>query len=157
MRIAHASIPADNPETAAHVLAEIMGGEALRFPPGGPDAWMAWSGDATIELEVVKRGHVLTYGPEQGNWVIGYEGDSRSEAHLAICVDRPAAEIVAIGMRAGWPTRHCERGNGIFSLTEVWVEGDFMLEFMDPAQTARYEEVITPENWKRFLPMMEDA
>jgi hypothetical protein len=30
-----------------------------------------------------------------------------------------------------------------------------MLEFLDPAQTARYEEVVTLENWKRFLPMME--
>lgn len=156
MKIAHASIPARDPKAAAHVLAEIMGGEALRFPPGGPDAWMAWSADGRIELEVVRRGHVLTYGPEQGNWLASPDRDTRSEAHLAICVDRPAAEIIAIGERAGWPTRHCERGKGVFSLTEVWVEGDFMLEFLDPAQTARYEEVVTPENWKRFLPMMDE-
>ena len=34
--IAHASIPADDPRRAAEVLAEIMGGEAMPFPP------MAW-------------------------------------------------------------------------------------------------------------------
>jgi len=157
MKIAHASIPADNPKTAAQILAEMMGGEALRFPPGGPDSWMAWSGDGKIEIEVVKRDHVLTYDAEQGNWMAREPGDRRSEAHLAICVDRPATEIIAIGQRAGWPVRHCERGGGVFNLTEVWVEGAFMLELLDPSQTARYEEVVTLENWKRFLPMIEAA
>ena len=147
MKIAHASIPAADPKAAAEILSEMVGGEALRFPPG----------DGKIELEVVKRDHVLTYDADQGNWIAREAGDRRSEAHLAICVDRPAAEIIAIGQRAGWPVRHCERGGGVFSLTEVWVEGDFMLEFLDPAQTARYEEVVTLENWKRFLPMMEEA
>ena len=42
MKIAHASIPADNPHAVAHVLADILQGEALPFPPAGPDAWMAW-------------------------------------------------------------------------------------------------------------------
>lgn len=41
MMIAHASLPADNPRRVAEVLAEIMGGEALPFPPGGESAWMA--------------------------------------------------------------------------------------------------------------------
>jgi hypothetical protein len=118
---------------------------------------MAWSGDGKIELEVVKRDHVLTCDAHQGIWIARTPGDRLSEAHLAICVERPAAEIIAIGQRAGWPARHCERGGGVFSLTEVWVEGAFMLEFLDPAQTARYEEVVTPENWRRFLPMMEGA
>ena len=36
--IAHASIPADNPRQAAAVLAEMLGGEALPFPPAGPEA-----------------------------------------------------------------------------------------------------------------------
>jgi hypothetical protein len=45
-----------------------MNGEALRFPPGGPDAWMARSGDGAIELEVVRRGKVLHFDGDQGNW-----------------------------------------------------------------------------------------
>jgi len=35
MFIAHASLPAKNPERVAQVLAEIMGGAALPFLPGG--------------------------------------------------------------------------------------------------------------------------
>jgi len=61
MKIAHASIPADDPKTVAHVLADMLQGEALPFPPAGPSAWMAWSGDGALELEVTPRGNVITF------------------------------------------------------------------------------------------------
>jgi hypothetical protein len=153
--IAHASIPADDPKTAAAVLAEMLGGEAMRFPPGGPDAWMAWSADGQVELEIARRGALIHYGPEQGEWRPEPAAGRLSEVHLAICVEKSAAEIIAIAERAGWPARHCERGGGVFQLTEVWVDGVFMLELLDPAQTERYREAVTPQTWKRFLSMME--
>jgi hypothetical protein len=34
---------------------------------------------------------------------------------------------------------------------EVWVEGAFMLEMFDPAQTSHYERVVTVESLKRYL------
>lgn len=30
-----------------------------------------------------------------------------------------------------------------------------MIEFMDPAQTARYDEVVTPAKWKQYLAHMQ--
>lgn len=152
--IVHASIPADDPRRAAEILAEMLGGEAMPFPPGGHDSWMAWSGDGQIEIEITRRGLALAYGETEVEWRPDGMTRRLSEAHLAVCVDRPAAEIIAIARRAGWPARHCDRGEGIFQLTEVWVEGAFMIEMLDPAQTARYREVITPANWKRFLDQM---
>jgi hypothetical protein len=116
---------------------------------------MAWSGDGAVEIEVAPRGHVLSYGETQGHWGLAGPVNRHSEVHLAICVERPAEEIIAIATRAGWPARHCDRGGGLFQLSEVWVEGAFMIEFLDPAQTARYREVVTPENWKRYLQMMQ--
>jgi hypothetical protein len=154
MKIAHASIPADDPKAAAHVLAEMMAGEALPFPPGGSDAWMAWSGDGAISLEVIRRGNLNTYGAEEGGWQPAESAERRSEVHLAICTSRPASEIIAIAGRAGWPARHCARGGGFFELTEVWVDGTFMIELLDPAQAARYEEVVTPANLRRLFAAM---
>lgn len=155
--IAHASIPADDPKRAAEVLAEIMSGEAMPFPPGGPDSWMAWAGDGAVEIEISRRGLAMTYGPEEAEW--RSDGVSRrlSEAHLALCVERPAAEVLAIAQKAGWPARHCDRGGGVFSLTEVWVEGSFMVEVLDPEQTAQYKERVTPQGWKQFLKQMQAA
>jgi len=156
MKIAHASIPADNPHAVAHVLADILQGEALPFPPAGPDAWMAWSGDGAIELEVAPRGHVITFGQDQG-WTPAAQPARFSEVHLAICVARPESEVIAIAQAAGWQAQHRERGNGIFSLCEVWVENSFMIEFLDPAQTARYEQMVTLENYKKFMTRRPEA
>jgi hypothetical protein len=150
--IAHASIPADNPKRAAEALAEILSGQATPFPPAGEDAWMAWSGDGEIQIEISRRGLALTRGEQEAEWRADGVSRRLSEVHLAICVARPAAEIIAIAGRAGWPARHCDRGGGIFQLTEVWVEGAFLIEFLDPAQTGRYREAITLENWKRHFP-----
>ena len=155
--IAHASIPADDPKHAAEVLADIMGGEAVPFPPAGHDSWMAWSGDGSVELEISRRGLAVSYGTDEAKWQSDGVARRLSEVHLALCVDRPASEVIAIATKAGWPARHCERGGGFFSLTEVWVEGAFMVEVLDPAQTKRYQEVMTRENWKRFLSEMRAA
>jgi hypothetical protein len=155
--IAHASIPADDPKHVAEVLAEILSGEAMPFPPAGDDAWMAWSGDGNTEIEISRRGLVVTHGDEQAEWLPDAVSRRLSDVHLAVCVERPAAEILAIAKSAGWPARACDRGGGIFQLTEVWVEGAFLIEVLDPAQTARYREVVTPENWKRYLPIMQAA
>jgi len=149
--IAHVSIPADDPKKAAEVLAEIMSGEAVRFPPGGPDSWMAWAGDGEVEIEITRRGLTIARGEHEAEW--RSDGGERrlSDVHIALCVQRPAAEVIEIAKRAGWPARPCVRGGDIFGLTEVWVEGAFMVEVLDPAQTARYRERITLPNWKRFI------
>jgi hypothetical protein len=151
MKLIHASIPADDSHKVAEVLAEMMGGEALPFPPAGPDGWAAWSGDGTVSLEIVPRGHLIHHGAEEGEWRPVVDAQRLSEVHLAIAVDRPAAEIVAIAEGAGWPARLCSRGEGFFELVEVWVEGTFMLEMFDPEQAAHYERVVTVESLKRYL------
>jgi hypothetical protein len=151
MRLIHASIPADDPRRVADVLAEMMSGEALPFPPAGPDGRMAWSGNGRVSLEIVPRGHVIHYGPHEGEWRALANPQRLSEVHLAIGVDRSVAEIVAIADRAGWPVRICSRGEGLFELIEVWVEGAFMLEMFDPGQAAHYERTITVENLKKYL------
>lgn len=156
MKIAHASIPADNTANVARILSDILQGEALPFPPAGPQAWMAWAGDSSIDLEIVPRSHVITFGQEQG-WTPTAQSTRYSEVHLAICVDRPESEIIAIAQAAGWQAEHRERGNGAFGLCEVWVENTFMIEFLDPIQTERYSRTVTLENFKRMMPQMKTA
>lgn len=151
MQIVHASIPADHPKHVAEILAEILEGEAMPFPPGGPDSWMAWAGDASIELEIVQRGHALHREEQEAAWRPTAEFSRLSEVHLAIGVDRPASEILALAKRAGWPAQLCSRGNGLFELVEVWVEGCFLLELFDPDQLSRFQQRVTPERWKAML------
>jgi hypothetical protein len=152
MLIAHASIPSDNPEKAARVLAEIMGGEVTPFPPGGPDSFMAWPSDGKTFLEVIPRGRCLRYGTDEAEYRAGEDKEHRAtETHLAICVERSEADILEIAERAGWPTRSCDRGNGTFQLVEVWVDGTFLIEFLDPAQTKGYQERVSLARWKALI------
>ena len=63
---------------------------------------------------------------------------------------------MAIARKAGWPTRPGNRGSA-FDLPELWVEGAFMIEVLDPARTAHDRTVVTPQNWKQFLKSMQAA
>ena len=151
MFIAHASVPAKDPERVARVLADIMSGEALPFPPGGSDMWIAWSGDGKIELEVGPRGSNLQQGVDGVTWSVPDPGKPQAtEWHLAIGVDRPASDIIEIASSAGWRSARYSR-RGFFHVVEVWVEGAFMIEFLDPADTADYRRSMTPKNWKNVF------
>lgn len=154
--IAHISIPADDPAATARVLAEILAGEALLFPPGGKGAWKVFSGDGALDLEIIQRGNVIMLDEsiEEGVFEQLSSPQRATECHLALCVDRPESEVIEIAERAGWFARHCERGGGIFGLAEIWVDGSFMIEVLDPVQTARYREHVTAEKWKQYLPLM---
>src|SRR5829696_2292258 len=121
MKFQHCSIPADNPKKAAETLGRIFGGEVTRFPPGGPDAWMAWSKDGALQLECTPRGHVLT--PDTNQVILGVSAESptrHSEVHIGICVDMPENEIMAIAKEAGWPAYPSVRipGDQGFSVLE---------------------------------------
>lgn len=154
MRIAHASLPADDTAHVARVLAEILGGEALPFPPAGPGAFIVWSADEHIELQVMPRGRDMTPSPEGVRCVsralAASEARAPSEIHLALYVDRPAEEIVAIAAREGWATGDFDRA-GFFRSVEVWVENAFLVECFDREATRRYEAFMTKAGWRALL------
>lgn len=154
MQILHASIPADRPKHVAETLAEILQGEAMPFPPAGPDGWMAWACDGSIELEIVPRGHVLHCGELEAVWCPVADAKRLSEVHLAIGVDLPTDEILTLARKAEWPARLCSRGNGMFDLVELWVEGAFLIELFDPKQAAHFQSIVTATSWKAMLAQM---
>jgi hypothetical protein len=150
--IAHVSLPADDCELVAKVLARMLDGGALRFPPGGPSAWNCWSRDNDFQIVVTPRGQVIVEGPTEQVWVERPRSarDRASESHFAIAVPLDAADIVALAHRAGWRARICNRG-GLFDLVEVWVENAYLVEVLDPSQLADYRRSMTPESFQRVF------
>lgn len=148
--IVHVSMPADDCAKVARVLAEMLEGGALRFPPGGPDAWNCWSKHNEFQIVVTPRGHVLLEGEREQTWAPRSRSadDRASESHFAVGVERSAAEILTLARAAGWHARVCDRG-GLFQVVEVWVENAYLVEVLDPAQRTAYERTMTVENWKR--------
>jgi len=149
-KLIHASIPADDPAAVARFFAALLEGDAYPFPPGGPDAWVAWAGDSSVQLEVVRRGSLLHRGTAEAEWRKEAEQARGSEVHLALAVERSAEIVIELAERQGWPARLCWRGGDIFPLVEVWIEGAFLVEVFDPSQREIFEERVTRESWARL-------
>jgi hypothetical protein len=144
----HVSLPADDCRRVAETLAQMMDGSALRFPPGGPRAWNVWSRDASIQLVVTPRGNYMVPGEPELQWTTREVVERASETHFALAVERPAAELLAIAQRVGWPAQVRDRG-GFFQVVELWIEGAYLVELLDPTFAEAYRRSMTVEHWKQ--------
>lgn len=145
----HASIPANDPQRVANVIAEIWKGEAFRFPPW-PGAFVAMAGDDRgSTVEVYPRGQVIA--PGEGDAAARpsalQSGASQSEFHLAIATARSAQEVLAIAQREGWRAVRCSRG-GFFDVIELWVEGSLLVEVLTPEMQQDYRRNINLNTWR---------
>ena len=61
--------------------------------------------------------------------------------HTALSVPLDDHEVMAIAEEAGWET--AVRGNGAFSVVEVWIENRLLLEVLSPTQADNYLRAMT--------------
>ncbi|HEX6998379.1 MAG TPA: hypothetical protein VF322_09550 [Gammaproteobacteria bacterium] len=139
----HASIPADEPERVARVIAELWRGRAYPFPPY-PGAYVACAGDDRGTLiDVVPR--ALEHVPAPGCFAVrtNAAAPEHSPAHLAIGTRIGADEIFALAAREGWLAQRSDRG-GLFGVVELWIENKFLLELLPEEEQRRYTEMLGP-------------
>jgi len=140
--IIHTSIPADDPERVARVIAEIWRGEY--FPFLFPRTFLVMAGDDRgSTIDVAPRGKEII--PEETSMAfrINESPSPYSEVHLNIATPLNVEEALAIAKREGWTARVCDRG-GVFNVIEFWLENKFMLELMTEAESERYRSSVTP-------------
>jgi hypothetical protein len=149
MSLLHVSINAADPQRVASVLARIMGGQALPFPPF-PGCWIAFSADDDgTAIEVFPLTHVLTAGTEAVACEIGAADSRPSFVHLALASALGCDEVRALGAAEGWMTRVCDRGP--FACVEIWVENRLLVEVLDPGMRKDYVHGMTAANWKSMF------
>ena len=132
----HLSISAQNPENVAHVLAEIMGGIVVPFPPN-PGSFMAFALDEHgTEVEIHPAGTRLQ---PDGTGFVSAPPTDRTATHFALSVGTAREQIFAIARQQGW---HCERTHRAeFPLVEMWIENRTLCELLPPEDAAAYLEV----------------
>jgi hypothetical protein len=138
----HASIPADEPERVARVLAELWRGEVLPFPPF-PQAFVVLAGDERrTVLDVYPRGH--EHVPAPGEYAVRANAvpSPYSEVHLALGTVLAEEEVLALARREGWLAQRSDR-RGLFTVVEFWLENKFLLELLSAAEQCRYVENLT--------------
>lgn len=151
--IVHASIPSTRPREVAELIAKIIDGEAIAFPPV-PGAWVAIPRDGSGNtVEVYPLGTVArpgvgspdpsldVPGPGTKPWETQLHRDPGQKmegaSHVALGTRKTLEEIVRLGEEMGFRTVPCERG-GIFGLIEVWIENKFLIEVVTEPELKRY-------------------
>ena len=134
--IHHLSIAAQDPQRAAGVLAELMGGTAVPFPPNPGSFFALQLDEHGSGVEVYPAGTELRPGGEVGGSFVKKEARGFGSTHFALSVATDAKTVQAIAERAGWNCFDCNRGP--FHVIEVWVENQTMVEILPPAYAAEY-------------------
>jgi hypothetical protein len=136
--IHHLSIAARDPKHSAGVLAEIMGGKSVPFPPNPGSFFALQLDDHGSGVEVYPFGTELHPAGAEGGSFVKKPQDGRGfgATHFALSVAADAATVERIAKTAGWHCVTCNRGP--FHVIEVWVENDTMVEVLPPEFAAEY-------------------
>jgi hypothetical protein len=139
----HASMPAQNPEHVAKVIAELWRGVSFPFPPF-PGAFIALAGDERgTEIEVVPVAQENVIGEAEVATRTNTGATGASACHFAIATPLTESEVIALAKREGWHVMTCDRG-GCFHVIEVWVENRFLLEVLTSEMQAEYLAFMKP-------------
>jgi len=142
--IHHLSIAARDPKHAAGVLAELMGGTAVPFPPNPGSFFALQLDDHGSGVEVYPAGTELEPNGEVGGSFVKHRRErGYGSTHFALSVKTDAKKVEDIAARAGWKCFTCNRGP--FHVIEVWVENDTMVEILPPDFAAEYLAFTRPD------------
>jgi hypothetical protein len=142
--IHHLSIAARDPKHVAGVLAELMGGAAVPFPPNPGSFFALQLDEHGSGVEVYPAGTELRPGGATGgSFVKKPEARGYGPTHFALSVATEADKVEAIAAREGWQCFDCNRGP--FHVIEVWVENESMVEILPPEYAREYLAFTRPD------------
>jgi hypothetical protein len=147
--IHHLSIAARDPKQAAEVLAELMRGTAVPFPPNPGSFFALQLDEHGSGVEVYPAGTELQPGGATGGRFVKKDVGGYGPTHFALSVATDAATVQAIAKRAGWHCFDCNRGP--FHVIEVWVENETMVEILPPQYAAEYLAFARPDKVKAAM------
>src|SRR4051794_5681249 len=155
--IHHLSIAARDPKHVAGVLAELMGGKAVPFPPNPGSFFAIQLDEHGSGVEVYPAGTELhPGGSEGGGFVKNPDGDRPYQStHFALSVPTEAKRVEEIAQRADWKCVTCNRGP--FHVIEVWVENRIMVEVLPPEFAAEYLAFTRPDKFTAALASTQAA
>jgi hypothetical protein len=142
--IHHLSIAARDPKQAAGVLAELMGGTVVPFPPHPGSFFALQLDEYGSGMEVYPAGTELQPGGGGGGRFVKNDARGYGPTHLALSVSTDADTVRAIARRAGWQCFDCDRGP--FHVIEVWVENETMVEVLPPEYAREYLALTRPDH-----------
>ena len=136
--IHHLSMSAQDPYHVACVVAELLNGACVPFPPS-EGGYLAYAPDGHgTGVEVLQAGMVMQPdGPTGARYDRLPPTPSFSPTHFALSVSCTPERVMEIARRENWECHVCSRGND-FDVIELWIENRFLVEVLPPSFAARY-------------------
>ena len=147
--IHHLSIAARDPKHAAAVLAELMGGTAVPFPPNPGSFFALQLDEHGSGVEVYPAGPELQPGGATGGSFVKKDARGYGSTHFALSVATDAVTVKMIAEHAGWQCFDSNRGP--FHVIEVWVENETMVEILPPEYAREYLAFTRPDKVKAAM------
>lgn len=142
--IHHLSIAAREPQHTAEVLAELMGGRAVPFPPHPGSFFALQLDEHGSGVEVYPAGTELEPNGDVGGSFVKRPAEAGyGSTHFALSVKTDAGRVEEVAKRNGWHCFTCNRGP--FHVIEVWVENRMMVEILPPEFAAEYLAFTRPD------------
>src|ERR1700751_4549176 len=142
--IHHLSIAARDPKQVAGVLAELMGGKAVPFPPNPGSFFALQLDEHGSGVEGYPAGTELQPGGSDGGGFVNKpEGGGYGPTPLALSVATDDDKVEAVAAREGWKCFRCNRGP--FHVIEVWLENESMVEILPPEFAREYLAFTRPD------------
>ena len=143
--IHHLSIAARDPQHVAGVLAELMGGVAVPFPPHRGSFFALQLDEHGSGVEVYPAGTELHPGGSEGGGFVTKPrpGQGYGATHFALSVTAEADAVERIARLEGWQCYRCDRGP--FHVIEVWIENESMVEILPPEFAREYLAFTRPD------------
>lgn len=143
--IHHLSIAVRQPGHVAAVLAELIGGASVAFPPNPGSYWALQRDPHGTGIEIYPAGTTLRPDGARG---VAFALEPRREVgyvahHFAISVPTTREHVAAIAAREGWQCLECMRGG--FHVMEIWIENEILIEVLPPEFAEEYLAVTRPE------------
>lgn len=159
--IAHFSIPSRTPKETALFFASVIDGLVYDFGPVVPGAAIAVAKDGSgvaVEVYPVDVAHhpgkgeidpsAQPEGPSAAPWEdqihVDHVQSRPSGFHIAMGTKLAESKVIELAKANGWRAIACERA-GVFGVVEVWVDNNFLVEVLVPAQAARYQKFMNVE------------
>jgi hypothetical protein len=147
--IHHLSIAARDPKHAAEVLAELMDGTAIPFPPHPGSFFALQLDEHGSGVEVYPAGTELQPGGTTGGSFVKKDARGYGSTHFALSVATDASTVKTVAQRAGWHCFDCNRGP--FHVIEVLVENETMVEILPPEYAREYLAFTRPDSVKAAM------
>ena len=155
--IHHISIPAENPQHVAEVIAKIWGGRSFPFPDHPGNYLVVTLDSYGTMIEVYALGTELVPGTDEQPVEFGHNNTPAqfSASHAAISVPVSFEQIKQIAESEGWRLVRCDRGP--FEVIEFWLENRQLIELLAPEIAPQYINFMQPQNLQEFFAVVGAA